>query len=133
MLGAEAGCVNPSTGYVYVGIHKKRYAAHRLIFLFHNNFLPKFIDHIDGNILNNCIENLREATKQQNNANSKIRHDNTSGYKGVSWCKRKQRWRAYIQSNKSNMSLGTFATAEEAARAVSNARSLLHKEFARNS
>lgn len=43
-----------------------------------------FIDHIDGNKLNNSKDNLRIASVSQNNMNVKIRKDNTTGYKNIS-------------------------------------------------
>ena len=67
-----------------------------------NNF--SIIDHIDGNPLNNRITNLRWSTITQNNINSRLRCDNTSGFKGITrnhhgWSaeytidgKRKRKW-----------------------------------------
>jgi len=63
-----------------------------LIFLYHHGYLPKFVDHIDGNKKNNRIENLREATKSQNAMNQKVSTRNTSGIKGVMWHKRDKKW-----------------------------------------
>jgi hypothetical protein len=42
-------------GYVRVCLNKKQYKAHRVIFLMHHGYLPEYIDHIDGNKLNNKV------------------------------------------------------------------------------
>jgi len=54
-------------------------------------------DHINGNKLDNRKQNLRIATRSQNNANQRINSYNTSGYKGVSWNKTLKLWMAYIK------------------------------------
>ena len=59
-IGNLAGRINKQ-GYRSVGINNKEYRYHRLIYLYHYGYLPKFIDHIDGNKLNNNIDNLRSA------------------------------------------------------------------------
>ena len=51
-IGSEAGHVDV---YKRIGINGKIYLCHRLIYLFHYGYLPKFVDHIDGNKLNNNI------------------------------------------------------------------------------
>jgi len=45
------------------------------------------IDHINGDITDNTEENLRVVTQQENCKNRKIRHDNTTGYTGISYKK----------------------------------------------
>jgi len=74
----------------------------RIIFL-HHLILPKRndcdVDHINRNPLDNRKENLRYATRRQNVVNGKTRCDNTSGVKGVSKCKDKDLWHAYIGFN----------------------------------
>ena len=59
--------------------------------------LPEFIDHIDGNSLNNRIENLREATNSQNCMNGKLRKTNKSGHKNVYWHKSAKKWSVEIK------------------------------------
>ena len=78
----EAGCVNVH-GYNVIGTNKKHYYTHRVIFLMHYGYLPKYIDHINGVRTDNRLENLREATVSQNNHNSKTPKTNTTGYKNV--------------------------------------------------
>jgi hypothetical protein len=86
------------------------------------------VDHIDGNTLNNTRENLRICTVSQNQCNSKVRVDNTTGYKGVTICKSK--YYAQIRHNGKRISLGYYEKPEDAARAYDEAAKKYHKEFA---
>ena len=81
--GSEVGTLDK--GYLKTLINRKPYRLHRIIFMMHHGYLPKYIDHIDGNPANNRIENLRPATSSQNNLNRGKHKRNTSGYKGVTW------------------------------------------------
>jgi hypothetical protein len=74
----------------------------------------KCVDHIDNNRLNNSIFNLRFATHKENSQNKQIGKNNTSGYKGVSFTKSKNKWRAYIGIDGKLKHLGYFDTIEEA-------------------
>lgn len=121
-----------TNGYIYLNFHKKIYLAHRLIFLYHHGYLPKILDHIDGNPLNNRIENLRPATYAQNLANMKTPKSNKSGVKGVCFDKSKNKWVAEIKCNGVKHRLGRFDTLEEATKKIREKRNQLHKEFARH-
>lgn len=81
----------------------------------------EFVDHVDGNGLNNCRANLRDGTGFKNSANRELASNNTSGYKGVGWNKRKSKWRASIMINGKAIFLGYFGTSEEAADAYDQA------------
>lgn len=116
--------------YRYASINNVSCMEHRLVFLYHHGYLPAFIDHIDGNKGNNAIENLREATKQQNEFNKGTNTTNTSGYKGVSYHKGDGKWRATMRVNGKQKHLGNFDTPEEAQAAYCKAAAALHKEFA---
>ena len=91
--------------------------VHQLVFLYHHGFIPDYIDHINGNSLDNRIENLREATQSLNGANSKLANTNTSGFKGVTWRKDTKKWMAQITKNKKHYNLGSFESIEAAATA----------------
>lgn len=100
--------------YIRVCYDHKSYMAHRIIFLMHHGYLPEQIDHIDGNGLNNDIENLRAATGSENQANKGKPSNNTSGFKGVSWNKKNQTWEASIVANNKKRFLGYFDSPEDA-------------------
>lgn len=81
-LEEVAGSIN-TAGYVNIFILSVCYKAHRLAFLYMLGEIPDYIDHVDGNKANNKWDNLRPATKCQNGYNTKIRSDNTTGFKGL--------------------------------------------------
>lgn len=96
-------------------IDYNRYYRCKLVWMLHGRELPKFpleIDHIDKDNINDKIDNLRVATRGQQEANKGINRTNTSGAKGVFAFKSK--FRASIKINKKNIMLGTFDTIEEA-------------------
>lgn len=94
--------------YDKVSIFGKSYDLHRIIFLYHYGYLPENIDHIDGNIVNNDINNLRACTISQNAINRRKRPNLTSKYKGVSYIKKTGKWLACIRINGKSTYLGSF-------------------------
>lgn len=128
--GSIAGSAN-GNGYWRVRLNKKLHYAHRLIFAIHYGYIPKYIDHIDNNPLNNKIENLREVTQTQNNCNSKKPKDNTSGTKGVYWFKPKGKWKVQISLNGKAKHFGYFDNIELAELVAIEARDKFHGIFAR--
>ena len=105
----------------------------RIVWIMHNGVIPdKFeVDHINGNQLDDRIENLRLATKGQNCYNRGRRSDNISGYKGVSWSNKQGRWRARITVGTICKHIGYFGTKEQAHEAYCKAANDLHGEFCR--
>lgn len=95
------------------------------------NSCGKLIDHKDLNGLNNQRGNLRWCTVSQNAHNSRIRKDNKSGYKGVSWNKGSKKWQANIKVDMKDMHLGLFFCIVKAARAYDTAARKYFGEFAR--
>ena len=130
-IGDVAGCIR-GDGYITIRINRKRYLAHRLVWMFHNGDIPigLDIDHIDRNPSNNRIENLRLATRSQNMTNRHKQTNNTSGYKGVCWHKCAKKWVAQIAHNKIKNHLGYFDTAELARDAYILASGKLQGDFA---
>ncbi|TIL91441.1 MAG: HNH endonuclease [Mesorhizobium sp.] len=119
-------------GYVEIGIDGKRYQAHRLAFVYMTGYVPDaFIDHINLNKSDNRWKNLRIATNSQNQMNTTMKSNNTSGYKGVSWHKTDKRWRADIRVNGSKVFLGYFDTPESGHDAYRKAANAHHGEYAR--
>lgn len=87
-----------------------------------------FVDHIDGNKLNNTDENLRRCTHQQNMVN---RSSKTNKFRGVFKIKGCSTFRARIKANQVQINLGHFKTQEDAARAYNEAAIKYFGEFAR--
>ena len=128
-VGQPAGSLDERTGYYRIHINSKLHKTHRLIFLYHHGYMPTQVDHIDGDRMNNRIENLREATSSQNNQNRKA--TSSSGVKGVVWHKQSKKWIASICVNRKGVHLGSFLSIEEAALVANKARQSAHGEFYR--
>lgn len=104
-----------SDGYGRVKIDGKLHRTHRLIWLLtHGEWPVNDIDHVDRNPMNNRIENLRAATRSENQHNHRMHKDNTSGYIGATSNKQSNKYLAQIRINGKLTCLGRYATAEEA-------------------
>jgi hypothetical protein len=123
-VGELAGKNSLTYGYRQIGINKKLYRAHRLVwFYFHGTWPSEQIDHINGCRSDNRIENLRVVTHQQNAWNlQKAKNNSKSGYLGVCWKKSHNKWKAEIRLNGRKTFLGYFDTALEASEAYQNAK-----------
>lgn len=109
--------------------HGKSFPITRLILGKKEGFV---VDHINGDAHDNRRENLRFATKQQNNCNKKIKSNNTSGYKGVFHNLKgiNRPWVASVTfQGKRKYSRG-FATPLEAAHEYNRMAKEMHGEFA---
>jgi len=88
-------------------------------------------DHINGNKRDNRRSNLRRCFPVENRRNMKIRTDNSSNFKGVSWFERDNKWSARIGIGGKRIHLGLFENILDAARAYDKAAREQFGEFAR--
>ena len=117
-------------GYIVGRFFYKVYKEHRLIWLYHYGVWPNGnLDHINTIPDDNRIENLREATHQQNMFNRGSHKNTTSTYKGVHWCKRNKKWRAQYKLNGKTIRVGDYDCEESARKAYVYAVEDHQKEF----
>ena len=100
---------------------RKAYKVHKLVAqaYLENYSEDLHVDHIDGNIQNNHISNLRMVTHQQN-------HFNRTKAKGYCWDKKAEKWKAQIKVNYKAKYLGSFDTEAEARDAYLEAKKIFH-------
>ena len=105
--------VNKKTKNGYYMEHKGResISVHRLIM---GAKKGEYVDHINGDTLDNRKNNLRIVTNQQNGFNSNIKANNTSGFIGVYYDKNRFKWVASIKLNYKTIHLGRFKLINEA-------------------
>jgi hypothetical protein len=96
--------------YTMKRINGELVAIHRYLWEQVNGLIPKGmqIDHINGDIHDNRMSNLRLVTNQENARNRAVSMNNTSGVNGVSWCKKARKWRPSIGVDGKLLRLGTF-------------------------
>lgn len=128
--GEVAGRLRPGNRYAKVRYKKRLHFVHRIIWAWwHGEWPSGVIDHINRNPEDNRIFNLRDCPQHKNSTNSKMRKDNTTGFKGVCFHKCTGRYTAQIQHKKKLRYIGLYKTPEEAAAAYENVARELHKDF----
>jgi len=108
-MNAPVGGLN-TKGYRVILMRQRLYLAHRVIWFMVHGEWPNLIDHINGNKNDNRIENLRSVNQAQNLQNRKISKRNKSGYTGINFNKKRNRYLVSIGKK----SVGWFKTLEEA-------------------
>lgn len=130
-IGARAGC-RSVRDYRQLKVDYHKYYEHRLVWLYIYGHWPAAeLDHINGDTSDNCLCNLREATRAENQRNSKIPRTNKSGYKGVFFDKRRGIYRSGIKIDGHYKYLGGFNNAIDAHRAYCDAAIIHFGNFAR--
>ena len=114
---------------LWIGNGQKLILLHRLIIGAQDGL---YVDHVNGDRLDNRRSNLREATNSQNQANARKRSNCGSAFKGVTWNEARGRWQAQIKRGGLNRYLGLFETEQAAHEAYVAAASIVHGEFARS-
>lgn len=114
--GKEAFCGDNSRGYHTGRLGGIQMSSHRVIWaMFYGEWPRLWLDHINGDRLDNRIENLREVTPAESSRNLATPRTNTSGVVGVGYRRLRSRpWRAYIKVGGKMRDLGQFLTIEEA-------------------
>jgi len=88
------------------------------------------VDHKDGDKLNNCRDNLRISTRNQNARNLRRHKQFSSRFKGVSWNTNRQSWDASITVNTFSIHLGQFYSEIQAAQTYNEAALRYFSEYA---
>ncbi|EHT0126459.1 HNH endonuclease [Salmonella enterica] len=117
-IGDQVGWLN-SSGYLQFSMRKKVYLVHRVIWEIHNGKIPDGmeVDHIDHNKLNNNIENLRLVSKKENHKNMPLQKNNKSGFCGVCFIERCNKYRSSIKVDGKTKYLGYFIDINDAIKA----------------
>lgn len=123
--GKPALTLKHTHGYLMGPVLGKQTLAHRVAWaVFYGSWPEKslHIDHLNRDKTDNRIENLRIVTPSQNMENRGLMSNNSSGFKGVSWDKRRKKWRAQLNVDSKCVLSGAFPTKELAVQAYQNAQ-----------
>lgn len=127
--GKRAG-TRSKHGYIQISVDGVRYPASNLAWLYVYGKMPDcLIDHWDTVRHHDWISNLREATHSQNAKNAVLYRNNKSGFKGVSYYKTTNKWRAEFCLDGKGKHLGYFDTPEEAHGVYCAAAKMHYGEF----
>jgi hypothetical protein len=130
--GQQTFMADNGEGYLCGVIRRRTYRAHIVAWaLYYGEWPVSAVDHRNGNRKDNSISNLRLADEAQNACNAKLRSDNTSGVKGVSFRRSTGMWIARIYFRRRCYMLGNFSDLGSAAAAYADAARQIHGEFAR--
>ena len=126
LLNKIAGCKRKDDCIV-IGLFGRDYLAHHLAWFFVNKQWPtKEIDHVDQNRSNNKISNLRDVDHRTNCQNYRIATKNNKTTKLLGAAYRYGRFYSRIRVGDKRITIGSFATAEEAHQAYIAAKRLYH-------
>ena len=93
--------------YIRISVDGKKYAAHRLVFLYVDGKFPDDqVDHKNGCGIDNWWTNLKQATNADNGKNQKLPKDNTTGICGVYFYKNKTLFQVQITADGKKIHLG---------------------------
>ena len=114
-------------GYLQCSVDGEVHKVHRLVWLYVHGVWPiGQIDHINHITSDNRIDNLRDVSCAQNHQNRARKTKSASGYLGVTWHKRDQRWQAYIELEGKSTHLGLFQNLDDAVAARQRAEVRYH-------
>lgn len=117
--------------YFTTCLNYKKFRTHRIIFCMTYGYMPKEVDHIDCNPLNNKPENLRDCEPGKNQCNRGKQLNNTTGYKGVTYCKQSNKFVCQIGHKNKNIYGGRYDKAVDAAIAYNQLAIKYHGKYAK--
>lgn len=126
--GQKAGCVSNEYFKFRVRELGGSMPVHRAVFGMHHGYFPQEVDHINGDKLDNRIENLRAVSRSQNRMNAGKMRNNQSGCKNV--YPYKDKWGVKIIVAKKSMYLGLYEDLELAELVAHSAREKYHGAYA---
>jgi hypothetical protein len=131
-IAGTIGGTPDGQSYRYLGVDNFHHKAARLAWFYVNGEWPAGkVTHADADSLNDKYSNLRVATRSEITAAGRMRIDNTSGFRGVSWNNRVRKFQSYITQNYKRRHLGWFDCPAEAHKVRVAAAEHLFGEFAR--
>ena len=131
-LGSVAGSKSTRTDHLQLIYNRKTYQVHRIAFYLYWDYLPKqplMIDHRDNRADNNCIDNLRVATRSQNAINRVFSKTNPSGQPNV----RKHsggKWQVCLSIEGKETYFGLYSNLSDATEVSVSLRKTHYGEFA---
>ena len=107
--------INNGRGYCRVMINRTNILYHVIVWILSTGEdIPQGyeLDHINGNTIDNRIENLRLVTTRQNQQNRKTHR--AGRLTGATYCEERNYWQSQIRINKTRIGLGCYKTEQEA-------------------
>lgn len=117
----SVGWYDKESGYYRLQIGREYWMLHRLIWIYHYGEIPvgMTVDHKDHDKTNNRIENLRLATRSEQNKYQRKRSNCSSQYIGVMWRDRAKKFEVYVNTyldgKKKSKYLGSYVDETTAA------------------
>lgn len=124
-------CIN-GTGYVIAWSPNEKRMINMARTILSVKDSDVYVDHINGNTLDNRKNNLRKVDCQKNNMNQNLSKNNTSGHKGVHWHKGVNKWIANIGLNGKLLHLGYFENFDDAVSARESKEKEMYGEYSRS-
>lgn len=129
-LKCYAWCKRHDDGYAVSMINGKLTRFHKLVLECEDCYEVDHIRQVKNAVCDNRKSNLRKATSSENSMNTRAHCDSSTGIKGVSFVKARNKYMAQIYVDGKNLNLGLYNDISEAARARREAELKYFGDFA---